>query len=294
MESCDLFIIGGGAAGLSAAKAAAGMGVQSILLADRMPEPGGILRQCIHDGFGPELTGPEYISALTADFPGQVRFLWNTTVLSVDEKRNAVLSSRDFGLKKIAFRQMILATGCRELPLGALNIAGTRPPGIYTAGELQQEMNLHGFVPEGPAVILGSGDVGLVMTWQLCRAGVKIEALVEKKEKCGGLARNWKRLEEYEILIRTKTTVSQVFGEHHLEGVSICDLDGRKEAFIPCKKLVIAAGLLPEQELIKKTGTQPWLHLCGNCRRIHSVVEGVVQEGRQAGITACEKLREET
>lgn len=292
MESCDLFIVGGGAAGLSAARAAAEQGAGSILLVDRMAGPGGILRQCIHPGFGSELTGPEYIDGLMTDFPKNVCFLWNTTVISVDENRRAVLSSPDFGLKEIEFKEMILASGCREITAGSMNIAGTRPSGVYTAGELQRDMNLGGFVPEGPAMILGSGDVGLMMAWQLLKAGIAIAALVEKKEACGGLARNWKRLEGYELPVRTKTTVTRILGEHHLEGVRICNPDSGKEEFIPCKTLVIAAGLLPEQELIRKIGSRPWLQLCGNCRRIHGVVEGVVQEGKQAGRLACEKLRE--
>ena len=199
MESCDLFIVGGGAAGLSAARAAAEQGAERILLADCMPGPGGILRQCVHSGFGPGLTGSEFIAALLADYPQNVRFLWNTTVLSVDEGRRAVIASPDFGLKEIGFAQMILAAGCREKTAGSLEIAGTRPKGIFTAGRLQQAMNLHGFLPQGPAVILGSGDVGLVMAWQLIKNGVEIRLLAEKKEKCGGLARSWKRLEGHQL-----------------------------------------------------------------------------------------------
>lgn len=294
MESYDLFIVGGGAAGLSAARAAAEQGVKRILLADRMAAPGGILRQCMHRGFGDALTGPEYIRDLMQDFPAGVRFLWNTTVISVDANRIAVLSSRESGLKAIQFKQMIFAAGCREISPGSLEIAGTRPEGIYTAGELQREMNLQGFVPEGPAVILGSGDVGLVMAWQLLQAGVEVKMLAEKKEQCGGLKRNWKRLEGSSLPVRTCATVSRIFGETQLEGVQIRDLYSGKEETIPCRTLVIAAGLLPEQELIKRIRPQPWLQLCGNCNRIHGLVEGVVQEGIRAGIAACETLRKET
>ena len=291
MESCDLFIVGGGAAGLSAARSAAEAGCKSILLADRMAVPGGILHQCFHRGFGAELTGPEYIDGLIAEFPTNVRFLWNTTVLSVDEKRKAVLSSPDFGLKEIEFKQMILASGCREIPAGMLGIAGTRPSGVYTAGELQEAMNLRGIVPEGPAVILGSGDVGLVMAWQLLETGVEIKALVEKKEKCGGLARSWKRLEGCAVPVRIKSTIVRLYGEKRLEAVRIRDLHSQNEEMIPCKTLVIAVGLLPEQELVKRIQPQPWLQLCGNSNRIHGVVESVVLEGKQAGKLACEKLR---
>jgi len=294
MESCDLFIVGGGAAGLAAAKAAAEQGVRSILLADRMNSAGGILRQCIHRGFGPELTGPEYIEVLMKDFPGNVRLLWNTTVVSVNEDRRAVLSSSDFGLKEIRFRQMIFAAGCREISAGSLDIAGTRPAGVYTAGELQRDMNLRGIIPEGPSVILGSGDVGLVMAWQLLESGIEVRALIEKQEMCGGTARNWDRLEGYKLPVRTGCTVSKLLGENKLTGVNIRELKSGREESISCKTLVIAAGFMPENGLIKSLAPQPWLHICGNCNRIHDVVEGVVQEGIQAGIAACEKLREET
>jgi len=291
MESCDLFIVGGGAAGLSAARIAAQQGVKRILLADRMDEPGGILRQCVHRGFGQDKTGPEYIADLMNGFPAGVRFCWNTTVVSVNENRTAVLSSPDFGLKQIGFKQMILATGCREIPAGSLEIGGTRPDGVYTAGALQQKMNLRGFYPEGPAVILGSGDVGLTMAWQLLEAGVEVKMLVEKKERCSGLARNWRRLEGYCMPVRTGATVSELFGESRLDGVCIRNLDTMEEEIIPCRTLVVAVGLMPEQALIQRIGPQPWLQLCGNSNHIHTVVESVVQEGRQAGIAACEKLR---
>lgn len=291
MESCDLFIVGGGAAGLSAARSAAQQGVKSILLVDRMAAPGGILRQCIHRGFGQDLTGPEYITGLLDDFEKNVRFLWNTTVICVDENRTAVLSSPDFGMKEIRFRQMILASGCREIPAGSLDIGGTRPGGVYTAGEMQQRMNLRGLVPEGPAVILGSGDVGLTMAWQLLSSGVEVKMLVEKKMQCGGLARNWKRLEGYRLPVRTGSGISELFGENYLEGVRIRNLNTGEEEIVSCRTLVVAVGLVPEQALIQKIGPQPWLQLCGNSSRIHTVVESVVQEGKQAGITACEKLR---
>lgn len=292
MESYDVFIVGGGAAGLSAARAAAERCPGSILLADRAEEPGGILRQCFHRGFGTELTGPEYIRELLDGFPESVRFLASASVLSVSADRTAVLSSPHFGLKKIRFRQMIYAAGCREVSFGSLQIAGTRPEGIYTAGQLQEMMNLRGFVPEGPAVILGSGDMGLVMAWQLSNAGVEIKMMVDKRESMGGLALNRKRLEGCSFALRMKTTVSRVFGEKKLEGVNICAADGGAEEYIPCRTLVSAAGLEPERDLIGRLGPQPWLTLCGNSKRVHGFVDGVVREGKQAGYAACEKLRE--
>lgn len=291
MESCDVFIVGAGAAGLSAARTAAEEGCKSILVADFNNNPGGILRQCAHRGFGAELTGPEYIDRLLADYPDAVRFLWNTAVLSVDENRIAVLSSSDYGLKRITFRQMILAAGCREITAGSLGIGGTRPEGVVTAGQLQADMNLRGIVPEGPVVILGSGDLGLIMARQLAGAGVEIAAMIEKKNSCGGLPRNRKCISEFRLRLVCGATVSQIFGEKQLSGVNVrCD-DGNSEEFIPCRTLLIAAGLTPEQELIRKLGRPSWLQLCGNCNRIHSMVETVVQEGKQAGVNACERLR---
>jgi len=291
MESCEIFIVGAGAAGLSAARTAAEQGCRSIFVADWHSKPGGILRQCAHRGFGAERTGPEYIDQLLVDYPDTVQFLWNTAVLSVDESRAAVLSSPECGLKRIEFRQMILATGCREIAAGSLGIGGTRPKGIVTAGQLQADMNLKGLKPEGPVVILGSGDLGLIMARQLAEAGVEIAAIVEKKNSCGGLARNRRCISDFHLRLVCSASVSQIFGEKSLSGVSIRHANTNAEEFIPCRILLIAVGLLPEQELIRNLGRPSWLHLCGNCSRIHSIVETVVQEGKQAGIAACEKLR---
>lgn len=291
MESCDVFIVGGGAAGLSAARAAVQRGCRSILLADCEAGPGGILRQCFHRGFGPELTGPEYIRQMMEGFPACVRFSWNTSVLAVDLDRTAVLSSPDFGLKKIRFQQMILAAGCREISFGSLQISGTRPEGICSAGQLQRDMNLYGIVPEGPAVILGSGNMGLVAAWQLFNAGVEVKMLVEQSAVGSGFARSWKRIEGYEPALRCRSTVSKVFGERQLEGVNIRNLDTGDDTFVPCKTLVIAAGMVPKQDLVCKIGKPDWLQLCGNCSRVHAMIEGVVQEGIRAGNAACEKLK---
>ena len=157
MEHFDILIIGGGAAGIAAAKAA---GSAKVLLVDRKAQLGGILLQCTHRGFGKNKSGMEYAADLMKDFPETVSLALNTTVLSVSGDKTAVLSGREFGRKRISFSQLILASGCSEIPIGALPIGGTRPKGIYTAGQMQEMMNLHGVVPEGPVVILGTEPPG--------------------------------------------------------------------------------------------------------------------------------------
>lgn len=279
MEHCDILIIGAGAAGIAAAKAAAAGG-GSVLLVDRKGSMGGVLLQCAHHGFGQNLSGPQYTQKLLSGFPETVAWCPNTTVLSVSGDKTAVLSGPAIGVKRVAFKQLILAAGCREIPIGALPIAGTRPKGIYTAGQMQEMMNLRGVVPEGPAVILGSGDLGLIMAKQLAENGLAV-TLVEQRGSCGGMARNRRCLEEFPIRLLCNTTVSEVSGQRHIEGVTTADGE-----FLPCKTLLIAAGLCPARELISGLGDPGWLQLCGNCNAVHPMVEGVVAEGKQAGIAA--------
>lgn len=281
MEHVDILIVGAGAAGIAAAKAAFLSGCRSIALVDRKKHMGGVLLQCAHRGFGGELTGPEYTDKLLKDFPEAVKFYSNTTVLSISQEKVACLS----GGRTIHFHQLILATGCREIPMGALPIAGTRPKGVYTAGQMQEMLNLHGVIPHGPVVILGSGDLGLVMAKQLAELGLAV-TLVEKKETCGGMARNQRALKEYAIEVICNSTITEVFGERLIEG---CRLSSGR--YLPCKTLLIAAGLRPEQELIYNLGNPNWLHLCGNCNAVHPMVEAVINEGKQAGITAYEHIR---
>ena len=282
MEHFDILIIGGGAAGIAAAKECVGA---KVLLVDRKPELGGVLLQCTHHGFGRNQSGIEYAEELLADFPETVTLALNTTVLSVSADRRALLSGKEFGRKEISFSQLILATGCREIPMGALSIAGSRPKGIYTAGQMQELMNLHGFIPEGPAVILGSGDLGLIMAKQLARAGLSV-TLVEKLPHCGGIARNRRCLREYPIKLLCNATITEVKGQKQLEAVVVSDC-----MELPCRTLLIAAGLRPERDLIWDMEDVDWLHICGNCNTVHPIVEAVVSEGEQAGLSAYENIR---
>ena len=282
MEHYDILIIGGGAAGIAAAKAARGV---RVLLADRNGWLGGVLRQCAHRGFGRNQTGSEYTDSLLRDFPCSITLALNTTVLSVSGDRTALLSGREFGRREISFSRLILASGCREIPLGALPIGGTRPSGIYTAGRMQEMINLYGHIPEGPVVILGSGDLGLIMARHLAQAGLQV-TLVEKQCHCGGMAKNQSILREFALELICGDTIAEVQGYPHITGCVTA-----KGTFIPCKTLLIAVGLRPERELVAKLGEPDWLQYCGNCSQVHPMVEAVVQEGKQAGITAAERIR---
>jgi len=281
MKEFDILIIGGGAAGIAAAKGAYGAGCRSIAIVDRKKALGGVLLQCLHRGFGTGQNGPEYTEKLLEDFPEDIVFYKNTTVLSVTEDRIAHLS----GGESLCFDQLILASGCREIPMGALPITGTRPKGVYTAGQMQEMMNLYGRIPEGPAVILGSGDLGLVMANHLAQAGIAV-TLVEQKPVCGGMARNRRCLQAHPIRLVCNATVTEVTGEDRLEG---CILSTGER--IPCKTLLIAVGLTPDRETVLELGDPQWLYICGNCNRVHPMVEAVVNEGTQAGLAAWEAIR---
>ena len=281
MESFDILVIGAGAAGLAAAKAAYSSGCPSVALLDCKARAGGILLQCAHRGFGKEHSGGEYAAELLRDFPVEIRLITDTTVLTLTKERRAWLS----GGEEIGFRQLILAVGCREIPIGALPVTGTRPAGIYTAGQMQEMMNLHGFVPKGPVVILGSGDIGLIMAKQIWEMGISV-TLVEREAVCGGMARNRAFLKESAVELICSATIEEVYGERHIEKVRLSN--GRE---LECATLLIAVGLVPERELIRGLENEDWLQLCGNCRAVHPMVEGVIAEGIQAGITAAERIK---
>ena len=279
MEHYDILIVGGGAAGISAAKAAKG---KKVLLAEREEKLGGILLQCAHRGFGGGLSGMEYAATLADDLDN-VEISLNTTVLSVSENKTTLLSQKDCGRREISFSRLILATGAMEIAAGALHIAGDRPKGIYTAGMMQKLVNCHGFVPDGPVVILGSGDIGLIMAETVAKMDIPV-TLVEKAAALGGMARNRRRLDGLDVGIRLCSTVSEIFGEKELEAVLLSN--GEK---LPCKTLLVAVGLECDRKLIKKLENPEWLRLCGNCERVHPMIESVINDGTQAGEWACGK-----
>lgn len=301
MTHYDIFVIGAGAAGIAAATTAWNAGCRSIAIADRRLSMGGILLQCAHCGFGRDLDGPSFTRDLLSDFPENLTFFGGTTVLSVSSDRIAVLSGPAFGIQKISFSVLILTSGCREIPLGALPVAGTRPVahipcsstdcepahGIFTAGQMQELMNIHHLIPQGPAVILGSGDIGLIMAMHLAEAGVEISGIVEQRESCGGMLRNQNRLKGYHMPFLFNTTIREICGYPSLEGVVL--QDGH---FLPCRTLLIAVGLVSQQELIQefKDGTDlpNWIIMCGNARQVHPMVDGVVADGARAGKLAYE------
>lgn len=291
MEHRDIVIVGAGAAGIAAARSAYEAGGGSILLIDRKKKLGGVLLQCAHRGFGPQLTGVEYVQKLLEHFPEEIDIMTDTTVLSVSADRTVAVSGPSCGLKKIRFDQLILATGCMEIPIGALPVAGTRPEGIYTAGQAQELMNICHRLPKGPAVILGSGDLGLIMAEQLILEGVEVAAMVEQKTACGGLARNRRCLEKYDIPLICPATVTEVFGQGELSAVKISRSDTGEERVISCSSLLVAAGLRPDRSLLFGLGSPQWLHLSGNCHIVHPMVEAVTAEGRQAAAAACDKMR---
>ena len=296
MEHCDLLIVGGGAAGMAAALAAAGAGAGRIVLADRGDRLGGVLPQCIHHGFGlgyfqEDLTGPEYARRFAdrlAAAPVEVRL--ETTVLSVSPDRTALLSGPRTGLSRLSFGRLVLASGCRETPIGALPVAGTRPAGIFTAGQAQRMVNLEGLDLGREIVILGSGDIGLIMARRFTLRGCHVRAVVEQREHCGGMARNYRDcILAYDIPLLTRATVTEVHGEERITGVTVRHLDTGAEERMPCDTLITAVGLVPERELLRPLG-EPlpgWVSLCGNCDYVHEIVDTVTDQAEALGRALC-------
>lgn len=297
MEQYDILITGAGAAGMSAAISAYESGCRSILLADQRNALGGILPQCIHHGFGlttfgQELTGPEYTQRMIDRLlQTNTKISLETDIVSISAEKTAVLSS-PMGLRQIAFDQFILAAGCRETPVGALPISGSRPAGIFTAGQAQALINLKHQDVGDNVLILGSGDLGMIMARRFALKHKRVIAIVEKEAHYSGLLKNYRRcVESYGIPLLCSTTVTEILGTDRITGVTLTQLGTGAKKSIACDTLIIAVGLIPNQELISGTGSFDWLHLCGNCNRVHSIVDSAAAEAAKVGAAAYERIK---
>ena len=314
----ELVIIGGGPAGLGAAVAAFDVGIKDILILERDEALGGILQQCIHNGFGlhkfgEELTGPEY--ALRYEKQVKERNIpvkLNTMVLDIDKNRVVTATNAEDGIFQIQAKAIILAMGCRERSKGALNIPGSRPSGIFSAGTAQKYVNMKGYMPGKNVVILGSGDIGLIMARRMTLEGAKVHAVCELMPYSGGLARNIQQcLNDFDIPLKLSHTVVDIHGKERLTGVTIAKVDQTKkpiagtEEYIACDTLLLSVGLIPENELSLGAGVDlnhitggatvdqnrqtniPGIFACGNVLHVHDLVDFVSEEAEIAGISAA-------
>lgn len=299
MKKYDLLIIGGGCAGISAAIAAYKNGIYSVALVERNYNLGGILNQCIHSGFGlelydEELTGPEFAERLITEFSSiNIDIYRDTTALDLSETV-AVLSGKD-GYFKLQFDAVILACGCRETPIGALPVTGTRPAGIFTAGQAQSMINLKNMNVGDDVLILGSGDVGLIVARRLKIHGKNIIAVLEKSDRCGGLERNRINcLEKYDIPLMLNHSVTRIYGSSRISGVDIKNLLTGEVSYVPCRTLITSVGLVPETDLLESFANAPLpenIFLCGNCRKVHDTADTASLDGMSVGKIAVEYLK---
>ena len=318
MKAYDIVIIGGGPAGLAAAAAARKSGVEKILILERDKELGGILNQCIHNGFGlhtfkEELTGPEYAARFIDQVKElEIEYKLHTMVMDISPDKVVTAMNREEGMFQIQAGAVILAMGCRERSRGALNIPGYRPAGIYSAGTAQRLVNREGFLPGREVVILGSGDIGLIMARRMTFEGAKVKVVAELMPYSGGLKRNIVQcLDDYGIPLKLSHTVVEIRGKKRLTGVTIAKVDemgkpipGTEEDY-DCDTLLLSVGLIPENELSRGAGVDmspvtsgpivnesletniEGVFACGNVLHVHDLVDFVSEEAAAAGRNAA-------
>jgi thioredoxin reductase len=318
----DLAIIGSGPAGLAAAVKAKQLGLKDVVVFERDERPGGILPQCIHNGFGlqkfkEELTGPEYANRyiqMAADHDVDIEL--DTMVLEIDNNRNLTAVSEFGGLRNYQCKSIILAMGCRERPRGAIDIPGTRPAGVFTAGQAQRMVNIEGYMPGEEIVIQGSGDVGMIMARRLTLEGAEVKAVAEIQPYTSGLIRNEVQcLYDFDIPLLLRHTVAEIHGDKRVEGVSVTEVDAGwnpiagTEKFIECDTLLLSVGLIPENELSKMAGVAldpltggayvnefletgvPGIFSCGNVLHVNDYVDEVSTEGEIAARGARHRIK---
>ena len=324
MKNYDIVIIGGGPAGLAAAVSAKRNGIDSILILERDKELGGILNQCIHNGFGlhtfkEELTGPEYAQRFIDQAKElEIEYRLNTIVMDISHEKVVTAMNREEGLFEIQAKAVILAMGCRERSRGALNIPGYRPAGIYSAGTAQRLVNMEGLMPGREVVILGSGDIGLIMARRMTFEGAKVKVVAELMPYSGGLKRNIVQcLDDYGIPLKLSHTVVDIKGKERLEGVTLAEVDqngkpipGTEEEY-SCDTLLLSVGLIPENELSRGMGVEmsrvtsgpvvnesletniEGVFACGNVLHVHDLVDFVSEEAGTAGKNAAAYVKGE-